>query len=165
MAPGVYASYPTFFDATTVAAKRVPQGVVCLRSALYLHGLEPEPPQVWFAIGEKARRPRIEEPALRTVRFGGLAWTQGIEERTHRGVPVRVYSMAKTVVDLFRCRKELGQSTAAYALGRAVRAGLCTTDQVRHFAGMLHVWRVVEPYLQVLEHRPSPPVRRLSATP
>lgn len=44
VAPGVFAA--SSFDATTIAAKRVPQAVLCMQSALYFHGLREEPPEV-----------------------------------------------------------------------------------------------------------------------
>lgn len=51
-------------------ARRVPQGVVCLLSALRFHGMTTENPfQVWLAIDRKARRPATSGTQLRIVRF------------------------------------------------------------------------------------------------
>lgn len=44
-------------------AKRVPEGVFCLLTALRFHGLTTQSPaQVWIALPEKARRPRLDYP-------------------------------------------------------------------------------------------------------
>ena len=92
------------------AAKRVPKGVVCLVSALAFHGLtDTIPARVWMAIGPKDRRPRVENPRLQIVRFGGNALRTGIEAHTIERVPVRIYDPAKTVVDLFRYRQSAGR--------------------------------------------------------
>ena len=54
------------------AAKRVPNGIICLLSALRFHGLTTQSPhEVWMAISRKARRPRENHPPLRIVRFSG----------------------------------------------------------------------------------------------
>ena len=67
-------------------AKRVPGGVVCLLSALRFHDLTTQlPAEVWVALPEKARRPRLDYPRLRVARFSGAALSEGIERHTSRG--------------------------------------------------------------------------------
>ena len=62
------------------ACKRVPHGVVCLLSALQFHGLTTQSPfEVWLAIGEKARLPKVDSPALRVVRFGKASLAFGVK--------------------------------------------------------------------------------------
>ncbi len=154
VAPGVWAQSVLPFDSTTVAAKRVPQGVVCLLSALYFHGLlREEPSEAWLAIGEKARRPRVEQPALRTVRFSGAALSEGIEHHSVRGVPVRVYSVAKTVADLFKYRAKLGFPVAVRALRDAFLTGRCSREELLRYGAICHVTRTLAPYLEVLVAR------------
>ena len=83
-----------------LACKRVPHGDVCLHSALHYHGLVSSPSDtVWMAIDRKARRPTINGLRLRFVRFSGRALTQGVVNGRIDGVPVRIYSTAKTVAD------------------------------------------------------------------
>src|SRR5687768_12493554 len=61
-------------------AKRVPAGVFCLLTALRFHGLTTQnPAEVWIALPEKARKPRLDYPRLRVARFSGAAQTEGIE--------------------------------------------------------------------------------------
>ena len=80
--------------------KRVPGGVICLLSALRFHELTTQSPwDVWLAIDRKARKPRLEYPALRIARFSGPALTEGLEAHQIEGVTVKVFSPAKTVVD------------------------------------------------------------------
>lgn len=154
VAPGVWAQPVLPFDSTTLAAKRVPQGVVCLLSALYFHGLlRDEPAEAWLAIGEKARRPRVEEPPLRVVRFSGAALAEGIEQHLVRGVPVRVYCVAKTVADLFKYRGKLGFPVAVRALRDAFLTGRCSREELLHYGAICRVTRTLEPYLEVLQER------------
>ena len=68
--------------------KRVPHGVVCLLGALQYHHLTTQAPfEVWLAIAEKARLPKVEYPPLRIVRFSGPrseAGSRNIESRAWR---------------------------------------------------------------------------------
>jgi hypothetical protein len=154
VAPGVRGS--SFIDATTIAAKRVPQAVLCMQSALYFHGLREEPPEVWLALSEKGRKPRVTQPRIRTVRFSGRALTEGIEVFYPWGVPVRIYCLAKTVADLFKYRRKLGYLTAVLALHDVLRSGRCTPAELRHYAAICRVSRTLEPWLQALCERGAP---------
>src|SRR5579875_1277593 len=99
------------------ACKRVPQGVVCLLSALQFHELTTQAPfEVWLAIAANARRPKVLNPPLRIVRFSGQALTEDIEEHKIQGVTVKVYSPAKTVADCFKYRNKIGLDVALEAL-------------------------------------------------
>jgi nucleotidyltransferase AbiEii toxin of type IV toxin-antitoxin system len=56
---------PTEHHSLAHASKRVPKGVVCLLSALRFHNLTTQSPfEVWLAIGEKARLPKLANPPL-----------------------------------------------------------------------------------------------------
>ena len=95
-------------------AKRAPKGVICLISALQFHDLTLQTPsRVWFAIGPKARKPKIEYPPTRIVRFGEQALSLGVEIHTIDGVSVPIFNPAKTVVDCFRFRKLDGGDLSA----------------------------------------------------
>jgi predicted transcriptional regulator of viral defense system len=133
-------------------AKRAPAGVFCLLTALRFHGLTTQnPPEVWIALGEKARRPRLDYPKLRVARFSGPALTEGVEVHTLEGVEIRVFSAAKTVADCFRYRNKIGIDVAVEALrdfGRLYRGG---ATQLAHFARVCRVARVMQPYLDSIQ--------------
>ena len=79
------------------AAKLVPRGVVCLTSALAFHELiDKIPPKVWLAIGSKDWRPALKYPPVRFARFPAELLNSGVETRDIEGIPVRVFSVAKT---------------------------------------------------------------------
>ena len=65
-------SEPSEHRTIVEACKLVPKGIVCLLTALRIHELTTQSPfEVWMAIGEKARRPKIDYPPLRIVRHSG----------------------------------------------------------------------------------------------
>src|SRR3984893_2324611 len=108
---------PTEHHTLAEACKRVPHGVVCLLSALRFHDLTtPAPFEVWLAVDRKAWLPKVDSPPLRIVRFSGKALTTGAQKHCIEGVPVRVYSPAKTVADCFKYRNKVGAEIAVEAL-------------------------------------------------
>ena len=131
------------------AAKRVPHAVVCLLSALQFHRLTTQAPrEVWIAIGQKARRARVERPRLRIVHFSGPALSAGIEQHEIEGVSVRIYSPAKTVADCFKFRNKIGIDVALEALRDYRRTRKGTSDDLWRFAKICRVANVMRPYLE-----------------
>jgi predicted transcriptional regulator of viral defense system len=149
---GVYAlpdSSITEYHSLAVAAKLVPRGVVCLLSALRFHGLTTQDPhEVWIAISVKARKPSVESPALRVVRFSGRALVEGIEAHMTEGDQVKVYCAAKTVADCFKYRNKIGIDVAIEALRDALRTRKATVDEIHGFAKVCRVAQVIRPYLE-----------------
>jgi len=151
-ARGVYAlpqTPVTEHHSLAMAAKRVPRGVICLLSALRFHGLTTQNPhEVWIAIDHKARKPSVEPPALRVVRFSGRALVEGVEESEIEGVRVRVTSAAKTVADCFKYRHKIGIDVAIEALRDSVRTRKTTIDEIHRYAKVCRVANVMRPYLE-----------------
>jgi len=133
------------------AARGVPGGVVCLLSALRFHGLTTQNPfEVWMAIDRKAWRPRLERPPLRLVYLTGPALREGVEEHDVGGVPVRVFSAAKTVADCFKFRNKIGTDVAVEALRDYRRLYPKRLEDVWRFAAVDRVARVIAPYLEAV---------------
>jgi predicted transcriptional regulator of viral defense system len=151
VARGVYVAsdHPfTEHHALAVVARRVPEGVVCLLSALQFHGLTSQlPAEVWMALPEKARKPRLDYPRLHVTRFSGEALTEGIETHRIEGVDVRVYSAAKTVADCFKYRNKVGIDVAVEALRDFGRQHRGRATELARFARICRVSRVMQPYL------------------
>lgn len=140
------------------ASQLVPQGVVCLLSALQFHGLTTQNPfEVWLAIPEKARRPQATELPLRIVYFSGEALTAGVEEHWLEGIAVKIYHPAKTVADCFKYRNKIGLDVAIEALRDALQMRhtdgslRCTVDELWHYAEICRVANVIKPYLEALQ--------------
>jgi predicted transcriptional regulator of viral defense system len=131
--------------------RRVPRGVVCLLSALQFHGLTTQAPfEVWLAIDEKARLPRIDHPRLRIVRFSGPALTYGIQQHSMEGVSLRVYTPAKTVADCFKYRNKVGVDVALEALRDCRRQRKATADELWEAAKICRMANVMRPYLEAV---------------
>ena len=131
--------------------RRVPQGMVCLLSALRYHNLTTQSPaEVWLALGNSARAPKTDLLPLRIVRFSAAALAAGIEEHLIEGVPVRVYDPAKTVVDCFKFRNKIGLEVALEALRAGWRERRFTMDQLWRYATICRMTNVMQAYLESL---------------
>ena len=133
------------------ASRRVPGGVICLLSALRFHALTTQNPhEVWMAIDRKAWRPKPGSPRLRLVYLSRSSLNAGVETHVVGGVPVKVFSAARTVADCFKFRNKIGIDVAVEALrdfSRAHRGG--ATDLAR-CARVCRVTRVMQPYLDAI---------------
>lgn len=141
------------------AAKLVPKGVICLVSALAFHDLtDTTPSRIWMAIGPKDRLPRGKALPLQFVRFAGAHLTSGVEQHMIEGVPVRIYSPAKTIVDLFRYRQTQGRryqrspglNLALEGLKEALRKRKATPSEIARLAQEGSVWKTMQPYLDAM---------------
>lgn len=131
--------------------KRVPQATVCLLSALAFHEITTQSPaSVWIALPKGARKPTVDSPSLRIVRLSGLSLTTGIENHQIDGVPVRVYSAAKTVADCFKFRNKIGLDIAIEALKDCLRQKRANINEIYRYAKVCRVSNVIRPYMEAL---------------
>jgi len=144
-------------------SKRVPRGIVCLLSALQIHGLTTEAPHsVWMMIDAHARMPKVSYPPIEIVRASGAGRNHGVEIQKVEGVDVQVTTPAKTVADCFRFRRYVGLDVALDALreylqarsaprgSRAKRQGTFTVDALMEAARADRITTVIRPYLEAL---------------
>lgn len=151
---GIYISAdakPTENQGLVQACKRVPQGIICLLSALQFHDLTTEAPfEVWMAIGEKTWRPKVDYPPLRFVRYSTATLASGVEEHHIDNATVRVFSVAKTVADCFKYRNKIGQDVALEALRECWKNRRATMDNLWQEAQVCRVANIMRPYLESL---------------
>jgi predicted transcriptional regulator of viral defense system len=135
-------------------AKKQPNGVVCLLSALRFHGFTAQLPwQVWMAIENDRhnnRLPRESNKSIKFVWFSGKAYSEGIEEHIIDGVKVRVYNPAKTVADCFKYRNKIGLDVALEALKEGRRSRKFTADELTKYARINRVINVIKPYMEAV---------------
>jgi len=153
LARGLY-QLPDALDAQqslAEAARLVPIGVICLASALAFHCLTDQmPPKVWIAIGRKDWRPRVTYPPIRIARFSDELLRRGVEQKKIAGTSVPVFGVAKTVADLFRYRRTIGDALAIEGLRQALRQRKATPAEITREAKAAGVWATMEPYMMAL---------------
>ena len=139
----------TELETVAAVSKRIPGCVICLLTALHIHGIGTQAPRaVWVGLDRKAWKPTSAELPLRVVRFSPRLLTYGIETREVLGVRVRITSPARTVVDCFRYRRKVGMDVALEALRDAIASRKATVDQLVRVADIARVRPVMTPYLE-----------------
>ena len=138
-----------------VVARKVPQAIVCLVSALAHHRLTTQIPHaVDLAVPRGFKDRKLEHPPVRFYRFGDASFAVGIERIKVGGLELRVYGAAKTVADCFKFRNKIGKDIAIEALRiylrrKDAKPGNRVRDLL-HFARINRVQAVMAPCVDVL---------------
>lgn len=142
---------PTERHSYVEAARTVPDGVICLLSALSIHGIGTQMPwEVWMAIPRGKRVPKIRQTHIRAVTMSGDYFKLATEEHIFEGVSVKVYSLEKTIIDCFRLRRLVGHDAAIEALREAVSQRRANAALLLQLAGQMRSRRLMEPYIEAL---------------
>ncbi len=137
-------------DLVTVAT-RIPNGVICLISALSFHDLTTQiPHEVHVALAAGAEEPRLDFPPIRTYRFDGQSYSEGVEVHELDGVEVRVYSAEKTLADCFKFRNKIGLDVAVETLRFYRERKTLRVDELVRYASICRVRKVMQPYLEAI---------------
>jgi len=122
-----------------------------LITALQFHEIGTQlPSRIWLAVERKAWKPRISDLPVHIVRFSAEAFTEGVERHKLEGVPVRVYSAPKTVVDCFKYRNKIGLDVAVEALRDCLAQRKCTNQDLWRYAKICRVANVMRPYMEAI---------------
>jgi predicted transcriptional regulator of viral defense system len=137
-------------DLVTVA-KRVPNGVLCLISALAFHELTTQVPhRVQLALPITARNPRLTHPPIQIHRFSDDSFRTGMETHDIDGVAIRVYSPEKSLADAFKYRNKIGKDVAVEALRTYLSRPRPRLRELLAYARACRVENIIRPYLEAI---------------
>jgi hypothetical protein len=84
-------------------------------------------------------------------RFDPKTFTAGLEVQEVGGMPLKIYSPARTVVDCFKFRNKLGLDVALEALRLVRQRKRVQNRELLRYARLLRVEKPMSPYLQAIE--------------
>jgi predicted transcriptional regulator of viral defense system len=136
----------------TLAAVKAPHAVVCLVSALAYHGLTTQIPRVLQLAVPRGKYAalKVRSPPTKVYRFDPATFEEGIEVHRVDGRNLRVYGVARTLVDCFKYRNKIGLDVAIEALRNARSRKKVTNRQLLAIARQLRQEKVMTPYLEAL---------------
>ncbi len=135
-------------DLVTVATK-IPDGVICLISALAYHQITTQiPHEVYVALKAHSITPRLSHPPMRIFWFTPTAFTAGVETHKIDSVKVRLYSVEKTLADCFKYRNKIGMDTVLEALTLYRDRKKPRLKQLMEYARICRVEKVMRPYVE-----------------
>ncbi len=152
---GIYVPADKEFDAESMyelAFNVVPYGILCLLSALEFHSLTTQlPHEVWLAVPQGKRHKVFDYPPVRYISLSEAPYSYGIEEHVRNGVPLKVYSVAKTIADCFKFRNKIGLDIALEALREGLQKKLVSGDELWKAAKICRVEKIMAPYREGLQ--------------
>jgi predicted transcriptional regulator of viral defense system len=87
---------------------------------------------------------------LRVVRCQTDTLDEGLAWHKIEGIKVPVYSVARTIVDVFRQRNKIGIDVAIEALREAWRGRMFQLKELNRLAERFRMTQVMKPYLESL---------------
>jgi predicted transcriptional regulator of viral defense system len=138
-------------DLALVAA-RAPDAAVCLISALSYHEITTQiPSSVHLAVPRGSYHGITLSIPVTVYRFDPKTFNKGLETHRIGGMPVKICSAARSVVDCFKFRNKIGLNVALEALRMARQRKRVQNRELLHYARLLRVENPLSPYLHALE--------------
>jgi predicted transcriptional regulator of viral defense system len=135
-----------------VVAARAPNAAVCLISALSYHGITTQiPSSVHLAVPRGSYHGLKLSMPVTVYRFDPTTFNEGLEVHDLGGMSLRIYGVARTVVDCFKFRNKLGLDVALEALRLARQRKRVQNRDLLQYARLLRVQGPMSPYLQAIE--------------
>ena len=127
---------------------RAPNAVVSLITALTVHDIGTQLGYgVWIAVPHGERAPTMDSIRLHVTRFSGPSLRHGVVDTEFEGVPTRITTPARTVVDCFRFRRRVGLEAALEAFDEVLLERKATPDEIWRAAEACRARYLVEPLL------------------
>ena len=134
-----------------IVVRKIPDAVICLISALDIHGLTDEiPHKVHIALSRTNRTPVMEYPPVHVYRYSDETLKAGIGVKQIDGISVKVFNPAKTITDCFKFRNQIGLDVAIEALKRGINERKATYRDILKYAKLCRVKSVIQPYIDAI---------------
>jgi predicted transcriptional regulator of viral defense system len=133
-------------------ARAVPEGVICLLSALSYYELTTfNPSIISVAIHRKSWRPKIEYPPVEFYYFSTKQFEAGIDEVKIKSHKIRVYCPEKTICDCFRYRNKLGLDMAKEGLTEYLKRKSRNLEELLEYAEICRVKPLLQTWLDAID--------------
>lgn len=154
LARGVYrlVEVPDFSEPDLVlVSKKIPQGIICLISALAYHEITTQIPHfVYIAIPNKARSSRLDYPPIRYFRYSEKVYNSGVETAFIGGYPVKIYNIEKTLADCIKFRNKIGMDVVIEALKLYWQRKGAQIDKLYEYAKINRVEKILQPIMETI---------------
>ena len=134
------------------ASRIVPEGIVCLLSAVSYHELGTRVPwNTSLAIPMKARKPVLPEyPPIQLFYFSPLQYETGIMTVQVDDTDVRMYDPEKTLCDCARYRNKIGMDVFREAVAEYLRRPGRDIDKLLTYSRKLRIQSVIQRFAEAL---------------
>ena len=142
--------YPDFIT----ISKKIPQGVICLISALSFHELTLQiPSSIYVAIPNKLHKPPIGYPPTKYFWYSDKLLKTGAVEYKISGYPVKISDPEKTLVDCVKFRNKIGQDVTLEALKIYWQQKKTHLNKLFEYAKMFRVEKILKSIMEAITSR------------
>lgn len=132
-------------------ARAVPQGVICLLSALSYNGLTTfNPSIISMAICRGSREPKVKYPPVEFYHFSKKQFEAGIDEIRIESHKIRIYYPEKTICDCFRYRNKLGLDMAKEGLSEYLKRKDRNLERLLEYAEICRIKPLLQTWLNAM---------------
>lgn len=132
-------------------ARAVPEGVICLLSALSYYELTTfNPSVVSMALCRGRRRPKIEYPPVEFYYFSTKQFKAGVDEVKIKGHKIIIYCPEKTICDCFKYRNKLGLDIAKEGLSEYLKLKDRNLERLFEYAEICRVKKLMEIWVNAM---------------
>lgn len=140
-------SYQGFVD----VSEAVPEGVICLASALSYYELTTFMPSVIsMALVRDAWKPKIDYPPVEFYVFSKNLFDLGVNKIEINHKKIKIYDKEKTVCDCFRYRNKIGIDMAKEALSGYLKRKDRNLEKLLCYAEICRVKPIMQTWLQAM---------------
>ena len=132
-------------------ARAIPEGVICLLSALSYYELTTfNPSVISMAICRGSREPKIEYPTVEFYHFSKKQFEAGISKIKIKGHEIRIYNPEKTICDCFRYRNKLGLDIAKEGLSEYLKRKGRNLEKLLEYAEICRIKPLLQTWLNAM---------------
>ena len=129
----------------------VPEGVICLLSALSYYEITTfNPSVISMAIHRKSWRPKIEYPPVEFYYFSKKQFEAGIDKIKIKDHKINIYCREKTICDCFRYRNKLGIDIAKEGLSEYIKQKDRNLERLLKYAEICRVKTLMEIWINAM---------------
>ena len=129
----------------------VPEGIICLASALSYYGLTTyEPLQVEIAIDNKRKIVLPDTPPIHLYYFSKTRYETGIALQKISGMKIKIYEKEKTICDLIFYRNKIGKDIMKEVLVNYTKSRDKNISKLFEYSKKLRVYKQLQQYIEVL---------------
>jgi len=125
--------------------------IICLGSALAYHELTTfNPSRIDVAVPNNTDKFELNDPSINVYYFRENMYKNGIDVVERSYGSFKVYNKPKTVCDMFRFRKKLGENLAIEGLKNCLNRSDANLNELSKYMKICRVKTVMEPYIKAM---------------
>ncbi|OGN61758.1 MAG: transcriptional regulator [Chlamydiae bacterium RIFCSPHIGHO2_12_FULL_27_8] len=133
------------------AAKKIPNGVICLISALAFHEITTQIPHfVYVALPSSAHKPTISYPPMRYFWFTEKLLKTGVDKHIINGCIIKIFDIEKTLIDCVKFRNKIGMDIVLEALRMYWRSKKANLNKLFQYAKLFRVEKFLKPIMETI---------------